>query len=384
MKSLFAHCVVALAVIAIPLNAIAKTAATDATLEQLGQSYVEAINKYDADSIIKMMSGVDFAESIAEVAGENDLEKQQYRTGFKNAVPNVIQRLVGELQRQEARAVYLRIHTLNDLRGPLVRYRVGDGYNYVLLVPVSDADGVKIGDMYVSSTGERLSQTMGTAARLASSPSESFLGQLFGSHEVNEEFVTQIQTVSRLRQQGQVQDAYAILDNLPSPLRNHRLILLQSVQLAAQFDEALYRTELRRLAKHHGDDPRVGFMLLDHYFYENDTEAALQTVDIMEQFYGSDGVFFIFRASLELIRNRPEVAAAHGRSAVELEPNNEDAHWALVTALIEAKQYQEGVEALSVLERNFDYAFVLEDFAGDSALGEFAASKAFTDWIAQH
>ena len=235
--------------------------------------------------------------------------------------------------------------------------------------------------MYYATTGELLSESLGIATRLISSPSETFLGKLFGTKVANEELASSFQKVGELRQQNRLREAYDVLDQMQGDIRNHRLILSNTVQIAGQIDDDLYRAELRRLAKYHKDDPRVAFTLLDHYFYENEFDSAMSVINLMEQTYGADAVFFIFRANVDASRGRLDTATDYARTAVQLEPDNEDAYWTLLTLLVQTAKFGEGVQVVQSLESEFGYFFTREDFAAEPLYMDFAKSAEFAQWI---
>ena len=357
---------------------------SEAELVDLGQSYVQAINQRDAETLDTLISGPHLSQNIAEIAGDSLAEKQRLLREFKTVVPTLNRRILTELERQSGRAVYLRVHEFDGMRGPLVRYSVGDGYNYVLLVPVRPArteQETRIGDLYYSTSGEMLSESIGIAARLMSSPSETFLGKLFGANQVDRELALRFQEVGRLRQQNKLREAFDLLDQIQGSTRNHRLILMNTIQIASQLDEDLYREELRRLADHHKDDPRAAFTLLDHYFYENDLDSAMSIIDLMEQSYGADAVLNIFRANVESARSRIDLALGFANTAVRLEPGNEDAQWTLLTMLVQSEMFVESVTVLQLLESEFGYVFAREDFEAEPLYTDFVNSEEFAQWI---
>jgi tetratricopeptide (TPR) repeat protein len=353
-------------------------------LTALGQSYAQAINDLDADAFSALISNPHLAQEIADFAGDSASEKLELFRAFEEAMPGISKRMLKELERQGSRAVFLRVHEFDGMRGPLVRYSVGDGYNYVLLLPVRPADAgssALIGDMYYATGGELLSETMGIATKLVVSPSETFLGKLFGVNEVDQDLVSRFGKIGQLRQQNKLKEAFEVLDQIPGGARNHRVILMNTIQIASQLDEGLYREELRRLAKYHGDDPRAAFTLLDHYFFENDLDGAMSIIDLMEESYGSDAVLYLFRANVELARSRIDAALGFADSAVQLEPGNEEAQWTRLTILVEAEMFGESVGVLQLLESEFGYLFAREDFEADPLYAEFVRSEEFAQWM---
>ena len=381
VKSMFATLILGLAV---ACSAVSAEEISDAELVNLGQSYAQAINNLDADALDVLISARHLAQDIAEIAGDSPAEKQQLLRAFTDTIPTINRRFLAELERQGASAIFMRVHEFNGMRGPLVRYSVGDGYNYALLIPVRPArssDEARIGDLYFATAGERLSETIGIAAKLASSPSGTFLGKLFGTNEIDRDFVAHFQEIAQLRQQNKLQEAFDVFDRMKPSTRNNRLVLMNTIQIASQLDEKLYRQELGRLARHHKDDPRAAFTLLDYYFFENDFDAAMSIIDLMEQSYGTDAVINMFRANVELSRSRMDKARGFAETAVQLEPGNEAAQWTLLTMLVQSEMFKESVVVLKVLQNEFGYTFARENFYGEPLYAEFVKSDEFDRWI---
>ena len=381
MRSLIATLIVAFAVAS---SGVTAAEFTDEELVELGQAYAQVINDLDADALNALISAPHLAQNIADLAGDSVAEKQELVRVFEAAIPDMSKRMVIELERQGAIAVFMRVHEFAGMRGPLVRYSVGDGYNYALLLPVRPAatgSGALVGDMYFATGGELLSETMGIAAKLMVSPSETFLGKLFGVNEIDRDLSSRLQEVGQLRQQNKLREAFEVLDKMQGSARNHRVIIINALQIASQLDENLYREELRRLAKYHKDDPRAAFTLLDHYFFENDLDSAMSIIDLMERTYGSDAVIFLFRANVELARNRIDNALRFAERSVQLEPDHENAQWTLLTVLVQAQRFGESVKVLQVLESEFGYVFAREDFEAEPLYAEFVRSDEFAQWI---
>ena len=370
--------------IAFSSSAVSAADFSDAELVELGQAYALAVNELDVGAFDRLISARHLAQNVAEIAGDSEAEKEELFRQFEKTIPTINERMMVEFERQQAWAVFLRVHEFDGMRGPLVRYSVGEGYNYVLLLPVRPARaarGAQIGDLFYATTGELLSESLGIATKLVSSPSETFLGKLFGTKVANDELVRAFKQVGELRQQNRLREAYDVLDQVQGGARNHRLILANTIQIAAQLDEDLYRAELKRLATYHKDDPRAAFTLLDHYFLENDLDSAMAVVDLMEQTYGQDAVFFIFRANVDAARGRFDTAANYAEKAVQMEPGNEDAYWTMLTLLVQSEKFAEGVEIVQLLENEFGYFFMREDFEAEPLYADFARSAEFARWI---
>jgi hypothetical protein len=290
--------------------------------------------------------------------------------------------MVDEMERQDGVAVFLRVHDFNGIHGPLVRYDMEGGYNYVLLVAVQVAGAARIGDLYFATNGQLFSEATAVAAKLLLSPNDSFLGKLFGGIEVNADLLADFREIGRMHQEGDYAGGYRKLLELPESVRNQFIMTNYAVQFAARINEDLYRRELRRLARYHKDNPSAAFMLIDHYFYEEDYDSAMAVIDVMEKAYGTDAVMFLFRANVQMARGDLPKARQFATKSTQLEPDHEDSQWTLLTVLMRSGDYDAGIAVLNVLERDFGYSFAAENFESAPLYDGFVRSKAFADWIA--
>lgn len=354
---------------------------SDDDLAGLGREFALAINQRQADALDALISNGHLADRVAELAVDQPKDKAGFVRGFQQGIATLSQRMVDEMQRQNGVAVFLRVHDFNGMHGPLVRYDMEGGYNYVLLVPVQVAGAARIGDLYFATSGQLFSETTAVAAKLLLAPNDSFLGKLFGGIEVDADLLADFQEIGRMHQEGDYAGGYQKLLELPEGIRNQFVINNYAVQFAARISEDLYRRELRRLARYHKDDPSAAFMLIDHYFYEEDYDSAMAVIDVMEKAYGADAVMFLFRANVELARGDLPKARQFARKATQLEPDHEDSQWTLLTALMQSDDYEAGIAVLDVLERDFGYSFAAENFESAPLYGGFIQSKAFSDWI---
>ncbi|MEN7343111.1 MAG: hypothetical protein AAAFM81_09205 [Pseudomonadota bacterium] len=364
----------------------AKEGFTKQELIDLGEAYAEAINSNSLERFNAITDEATLANRIADLIGDSEREKSVLVKEFLPAIPVINRQLLGQLAQQQARATVLAVREVNGIYGPLLRLEIGDGFNYAVLLPVRDQQDeskVLVGDSFFSTTGELQSESVGIAGKLMSKPSPEFLNRIFGQRDIDIDLVEKFQRFGQLRQQGRLQEAYDLIDNFPSTVRNHRLVIVNAIQVASRLDDELYLKELSRLAQHHGENPKVTFALLDHYFFKGDYEAASKALDLMAKTYGDDGLVNVFRANIAFEQSDMEEALKHTRTAIRIEPDFELARWTLLTILIETKRYDECVAVLDVLNDRFGYALSRADFTADPFYDGFLNSQAFDQWEAR-
>jgi predicted Zn-dependent protease len=186
-----------------------------------------------------------------------------------------------------------------------------------------------------------------------------------------------------LQRAGRTAEAYDKVRGLPEPIRNHRVMMNISVQLASLLSEQLYREELGRLARYHRDDPTAAFTLIDYYFYKGDTDAAMNAILGMERAFGNDGAISILKANISVEAGDLFGARRFAREGVELEPDNELGQLTLLSILMLSEQYTDGIKVLEGLEQDFGYVFDASSFAGEELYEGFVRSAEYDAWIAK-
>jgi len=357
---------------------------SDPQLQELGQRWAAALNASDAPSLSGLLDlqalGV---RTAATMPAPSEAQRNDFVRGFTRGSAQLVPTWISQVEAAQGSALFLKVHSFNGMRGPLLRYDLGEqGYNYVLLIAERrEAAEPRVVDMFLATTGQRFSDTLGAISMMLVAPNDSLLGRVFGLTDVDEGLVKSFTSIGQLQRAGRTADAFAQLRALPEPIRNHRVMLNLSVQFASVLSEDLYREELARLARYHRDDPTAAFMLIDYYFYKGDTEAAMGALLGMERAFGTDGAIAILKANLSVEAGDLFNARRFARQSVELEPGNELGHLTLMTILMLSEEYADGIEVLEGLERDFGYVFEDAAFADSDLYAGFVRSPEYAAWI---
>lgn len=358
---------------------------SDDQLESVGRKFADAINRADAEALGKLFSWESMAEKTAATVTDSEREKEGFKRGFLSAAKNIPQDLIQQIHSQQGAAKYLRIREVEGIRGPLLRYDLEEGHNYVVLSVVDiPGSGLHVDDMYIATNGEKFSQTMGAISQLMVSPSKDLLDKLFNKSAVDKTVVDSFSRIGDARRQGNFPEAYKILSQLPPAMRSERLISTITVQIAGMINEETYRRELARLARNHSDDPTLAFTLIDHYFYVEDFEGAMNAIDNMEKTFGEDAAIEIMRANIEVSRDDMPAASRYASNAISLEPDHEWAYWTLLSIQVMGSENAGAVETIKALDNNFGYALDPESMKTDEFYAEFAQSPEFEKWAAEY
>ena len=359
---------------------------TDDQLEQIGLEYQDAMNAGDVDWAVSLFDMEAFGMRMAEPLYTNPSDRSEFALGLVEggALANLIQRQIGAIESSFGYASYLRVHAIEDMRGPLVRLDLGEnGFEYFLLVV--EQRGVsppKIADLFVGTNGERLSTSAGAIAQLMLEPSESLLGRLFGQSVANEELLDLFRALVLNLRTEDYAAAYEVIETMPAVLRNHRILAGIAVQVAGRLDEQVYQEELRRLAEFYGDDPRTAFLLVDYYFLQGDFGSAMQQVENLEQIFGLDGAIALLKTTISIELGDADAALAYAEAGEAAEPLGENSQLALLNAYLMTDRYEGVVATINALEALYGYFFNDEIFASDPVYADFSRSPEFEAWSA--
>lgn len=356
---------------------------SDAELTELGQRWVDAINDGDAPVLNALLDLKGLGLRSAETLPASDSERDDFVTGFMRGASRLAPMWISQIEMTEGSALFLKVHSFDGMRGPLVRYDLGDqGYNYLLLIaedqPKADP---RVVDIFLATTGQKFSDTLGAISLLLVAPNDTLLGEVFGLTSIDKNLAASFTSIGQLQRAGRTAEAYEKLQELPEAVRNHRVMLNISVQLGSLLSEDLYRAELARLARYHRDDPTAAFTLIDYYFYKGDTEAAMDAILGMERAFGTDAAISILKANISLEAGDLFGARRFAREGVALEPANELSHLTLLTILMLSEEYADGIEVLEGLEQDFGYAFDSSSFADNELYAGFVESPEYAAWI---
>ena len=357
----------------------------DEQLADIGRRWASALSESDAAALRATLDVEGLALRSVASFSDNEAMQAEFVRGFAAGADRLVQSWIGDVEAAEGQARFLKVHSFDGMRGPLVRYDLGEqGYNYVLLIVAArDNAAPRVVDLFVASNGQRLSETLGAVTQLIAAPSESLIGKVFGVTTVDQELAAMFRTIGQLRLRGRIDEAYSMLVQLPDEIRNHRVMLNISLALSGQLGEDVYREELARLARYHGDDPTAAFALIDYYIYNGEYDSGMKALLGMERAFGEDGAIAELKAGIAMLDGDLARARGYAQTGIDLEPSNESPRWTLLTVLMTAGQYAEGVRVIEGLERDFDYEFEAANFAEQELFAGFVDSPEYEAWMAK-
>ena len=343
-----------------------------------GEAIAVALNKRDANAILRLIDADAVARATIKDMGLNTGDRETVLKVFPNALRTNVDLGIRTIAGSNGSAKYLRSGQRNGRPFALVRYDLGDqGIDYVEYY-LGKTD--KVEDWYVHSMATLFS----TSARLGLSSllkTDSMLFALFGSRMTTE---ADAKPFVELRTSLQKQDfagAYRTLERFPEDFRKTRQWALMRVAYGGRVDGDTHRAALRYLAQNFGKDPELQFMLIDHYFFEKQFDGALASLAALERAIGGeDGATANLRGSILIAARRFNEAALACRRSMALESDHKAGYWCLVTVGLNTKSGKIAVEGLKAYEGAFSVEFNLNELAAIAEYKEIAATPEFVAW----
>ena len=350
---------------------------------EVANAFVDAFNERDERAMAAILDMEAVARRAAPLVSNDPEFQNGFIQGATQSKNQVVANILRPAAQQEGWATLRKVERRAGFTWALVRMTFGDGaLDYMdLVLSKEGAESTRVIDWYSLSAGVLVSTQLGGTSQLFTNPSPSLIERLFGT-PTTEDTAKSIQEIIKLNQSGQPAAAFGLYKKLPESLQNERAMINMALGINAGLnDEAGYRMLLDRLAEHHGDDPSASFLLIDHYFYNNEFDKALHSIDVMEKRVGVDGATAQLRANLLLASGDLERARAAAAMGLEAEPDFDRPYYAMIDVCISAEDFDCAVQHYRTLEDRFGYQFDRTVFEQFPELADFMASPEFTSWL---
>lgn len=275
--------------------------------------------------------------------------------------------------------------SLRDVDGrpqALFRLITMDGVNYHDLL-LERGERSRIVDIFVHSNGEWISQLV----RRGFLPVASRFGDLpnDGARDADTLYLAHVQEILTMigyYREGRYDEALAVFDGLPGPLKKNRNILMQRLAIALKVGGPPYDAAMVDLKTAFPDDPGLGLVLIDYYFNRGEYDTSLEIIDRLDREVGGDPYLDFFRANVFYTAGRVKEAKKAARRAIRAEPTLEDPYWTLVTISLDQGEFAETARLLTEIET--ELGLVLEDLEGLPEYRGFVESDVYAEWTRRY
>jgi tetratricopeptide (TPR) repeat protein len=194
-----------------------------------------------------------------------------------------------------------------------------------------------------------------------------------------------IQAAQRMRtlaNAGRTVEALDVFDQLPTSIRQLKVVQLDHARLAAGLSPARFRLALQELRELCPEEPTADFLAIDVHVLDECWDEALACLDRLELRIGPDAYLRFLRGNVLAMALRVEPALDSWEAAIAREPELVDPYWELLGWRVARGEFEAAVELLTALETKLRYERCqlephLATLDGWSAL---ARSEAFALW----
>jgi tetratricopeptide (TPR) repeat protein len=343
-----------------------------------GEGIAAALNQRQSEAMMRMLDVDAIVRLVVKDLGLSAADRDSVRRGLPRALRSTLDMSVNALEANKGSARYLRAGARDGKSFALVRYDLGEqGIDYVEYYLTASQ---KVEDWYVHSVATLYS----TSARFDLATmlkTDSMLFGLFGARLTTQADMKPFTDLRTHLQAQQFAKAYRALEDFPESYRKSRQWALMRVSYGGRLDEATHRAALRHLASNFGKDADLQFMLIDHYFFEQQFDRALGALSGLERAIGGeDAATANLRGNILIAMKRFDEAAKACRRGMALESDHKPAYWCLVAVGIGAKSGKIAVEGLRAYEKAFAVEFDLKKLGTQDEYKEIARTPEFAAW----
>lgn len=351
-----------------------------------GAALVALLEARDAGGLTAQIDRDFLLERVLEGSSLAGVQRRNFAKGFGEGQSKAGANLLSNLDRSRATVRLVRSTALGAGTTQIIRLDFHDaegtiaGFDYLEFELGPDG---RIRDWRSHAQGSRASDTM----RLLVSSSfddRTVAGWLFGRSVADEALLAHIKAFSAALARGDFRAAYTALAGFPPDFRKSRQWAGLRVAMAANLDDATYRSELAAMARDHGTDPQVQFMLVDHFFFTRDYARMVEAVRRFEERVVADGATNLLECNgYTLMEKWPEAERAC-REANRVEPSFTSAWWSLVDVYAGARDAGRLVATLDEIEAKFELRPSPDALLAIEGYEWLAKDPAFAAWASEH
>jgi hypothetical protein len=275
--------------------------------------------------------------------------------------------------------VFLRALDRQDGRRLLFRLRTADNtLNYHELYLVRQPQGLRIVDLFVYISGERLSVTMQRILLAALPPEKQTLwASLSGSARESLRRTAPLQEMTAAFKRGESQRAVEIYRSLPSDLQKVKSIQLIHVMASQKLDEQAYAAAIDEFRTSFPTDPSIHLVSIDAHLLAGRFDDAHQALDRLDQQLGGDRYLQIMHGQILAQEGKFDLAEKAAEACLRDDARDLDAHWLLVHVSMARRAFPTTAKLLMKIRD--ELAVELHDLTQIPEYAEFVASPAFAE-----
>jgi tetratricopeptide (TPR) repeat protein len=334
---------------------------TVAEAETFGKDFAAKLSPCDAAAVDRVVD-VDLliARSVRGKATD------EFVAGFKKGFGSFGNMFCKQLDGIDAKLTYLRTQQENGAPRPLLRQISEGGVNYYWLELDKHNGTIKLADLYVFMSGEKMSDTL--------------RGMLETMGRNGLSAGPKIKQIREHMLAKRWEEANKLWQTLPANLRAAKAVKLIELQIASELGDDAYLASLTEYTRAFPNDPSLALIAIDRALLRKQYDVALQYFVDLDTRVGGDAYLDILRADTLTAAGKPEEALAAAKRATEREATMVDAWWTLLSLQASTKRYTDALASVEVLRDKFDADVTTDTLAGDDRFAPLVESPEYAAW----
>ena len=258
-------------------------------------------------------------------------------------------------------------------------YSENDGLNYHDYQLNYFNEEFSIGDIYIYTTGEYLSDTI-KQLYMINLPKTYVEGMDYNKNRMNS--ILFFYEYKDLMAQEKYKEAYNLLSNIEGDIKDQKVIYIMKIQVASAINEVYYMEAIDELLKKFPDDPSTQLMAVDYYVMLKDYNATMAALDMLQSATSDNFVTFM-RGNLAWEFNDYEGAEKAYKAIIQEFPQFEDVRLNLLYMYDEAKMHEACIRMLDdFIAKEYYSKQDLINFIDDTSneLQNLPTAEIYTKW----
>ena len=313
--------------------------------------------------------------------------KPEFKSGFRQAINNqkaaIGQKFIAQIT-PGGSAKIIRSRTDRGTSRGLIRMDlVAGGYGFMDLYLSVSGNKVVITDWYDYGFGQRYSDSLRQIVVMAA-PNPSLIGRMFDVVTSQDKVIDDILAIMKLAKEKNYNKIQMEYTKLAARHKKIRIFMIMMVQVAgASENDEFYKKVLDDLATFHGNDPKLTFLLLDHFYYAGKYEKCLDMLDKFIKEIGiKDDALLSLKANILIEGGNYDKGISLAKQIITKSPDFDFAYWVVLNGFVQAKNYKSAAMTGRELETRFGYVLDKETLGAEPQYKNFINSKEFARWMA--
>ncbi len=245
-------------------------------------------------------------EIIADKASKE--MPSSFKKGFREGVESALKK--NNLAKQIVKAVgkdgsYEMVKQYEIEGGQHLVFRMysSEGLNYHDFELVKVKDKTWIADMFIYTTGENFSKSMGDVI-------SGYLGNGTGNGDAKVKQLQKFREIRSLADRKDYKAANRLYQSMPSELKTTRMLQVVYLEIAHELGDSIYKKAVKEFEEQYKGDSTMYLSLMDPYLVNKDYERAMQCVEGVDKLINKDPLLDLYRGLIFKMMNKPEAAGA--------------------------------------------------------------------------